>query len=132
MRSKILLALAAALTGLGLISAAPASADGWRRAPAGYGTVQTVRHWGYYPRQRHVYAVGYVTDPYAYTYEPRGYYPYYNSGYWRPAAEIRWRRKHRYHLVQPPYFQAWGHPKRYYHHRKWHARHHGYIRREHW
>lgn len=133
MRMRIMLSLAATLMGLGLASADPASAGGWyRRAPAGYGTVQTVRHWGYYPRYNHIYTVDYVTDPYAYSYEPRGYYPYYDSGYWRPAAEVRLRRKARYMLVKPPYYQAWGYPSPYYVHRTWHYRQHGYIRREHW
>jgi hypothetical protein len=132
MRLKIIIGLAALVASFGLAGTEPAEAGWYRRAPAGYGTVQTVRHWGYYPRYNHVYSVDYVTDPYAYRYEPRGYYPYYNSGYWRPAAEVRWKRAHRYNLVQPPYYRAWGYPKRHYQHRRWHAEHHGLIRREHW
>lgn len=46
-------------------------------------------------------------DPYAYEYRPPGYYPYYNSGYWRPAEEMR---KPRPYYVQPPYYPAWGYP----------------------
>lgn len=133
MRAKILGGLAALLFGWGLASPDTAEATSWyRRAPAGYGTVQTVRHWGYYPRYNHVYSVHVTTDPYAYSYEPRGYYPYYNSGYWRPAAEIRARQMVRRALVQPPYYSTWGYPNVRYHHRYWHAVHHGYVRREHW
>jgi hypothetical protein len=128
------LAIVVALAVPFLFTSGPAAADGWhhRRAPAGYGTVQTVRHWGYYPRYRHVTSFHYVTDPYLYRYEPRGYYPYYNSGYWRPAAEVRAKRALQYRLVQPPYYAAWGYPVPTYHHRAWHAVHHGYIRRGHW
>lgn len=75
--------------------AVPTAAEAWyRRPPPGWGTVQTVRHWGYYPRYRNVYATAYATDPYAYggRYVPPGYYPYYNSGYWRPGLEYRYRR----------------------------------------
>lgn len=133
MRKALILGLAAIGAVIGLLPSDPASAGGWkRRAPAGYGTVQEVRHWGYYPRYNHVYVVADVTDPYAYRYEPRGYYPYYNSNYWRPAAEVRWKRKYRYSLAQPPYYQAWGYPNPYYSHRAWHARYHGRIRRGHW
>lgn len=74
-------------------------------------------------------------DPYAYRYKPRGYYPYYNSAYWAPARYVRERaHMHYYHWIdeRPPYFRSWGHPRKDYYHRDWHARHHGYIRRHHW
>ncbi len=133
MRQRILAALIAAFAALGLASQQPAEATcRYGCAPAGWGTVRTVQHWGYYPRYNHVYSVHAVTDPYAYRYEPRGYYPYYNSGYWRSAREMRIRRAYRYETVQVPYYQAWGHPDRYYNHRAWHARHHGRIRLGHW
>ncbi len=100
MRKQIVAALAAIAACTGLASPHPATADGWHaRAPAGY-----------------------VVDLYAYSYEPRRYYPYYNSGHWRPAAEVRLRRKYRYKLVHPPYYQAWGYPNRYYIKRSWHRR----------
>lgn len=67
-------------------------------------------------------------DPHAYVYEPRGYYPYYNSYYWRPAYEVR--RKRYYAL--PPYYPAWGYPNPYYRHREWHRRHHGGHHIGHW
>ncbi len=128
------LVVLAALAVASLVPVAPAAADGWyyHRAPAGYGRVQTVRHWGYYPRYRNVQSFHYVTDPYAYRYEPRGYYPYYNSGYWRPAAEIRARRAAMYRPVPPPYYGAWGYPVPAYNHREWHAIHHGRIGHHHW
>ena len=44
-------------------------------------------------------------DRYPYVYTPQRYYPYYNSGYWRPAPEMR---KPRPYYVQPPYYPAWG------------------------
>jgi hypothetical protein len=126
MRMKSMLAAAVALAGLITAVASPAAA--WHRKPAGWGEVQTVRHYGYYPRYNHVYAVHYQTDRYVYRYEPRGYYPYYNSGYWRPAWQVR-RRKH-YGL--PPYYGAWGYPVPAYQHRAWHRRHHGGHHIGHW
>ena len=49
-------------------------------------------------------------DPYAYRYEPRGYYPYYGSPYWRPAREMLLYRD-RYHHELPRYYPAWGYPQ---------------------
>jgi hypothetical protein len=69
-------------------------------------------------------------DPHAYRYEPRGYYPYYNSGYWKSAREMRLRKRRHYN--HPPYYAAWGYPDPYYHHRAWHAYNHGRIRHGHW
>ena len=46
-------------------------------------------------------------DRYPYVYQPPRYYPYYNSDYWRPAAEMR---KPRPYYQQPPYYPAWGYP----------------------
>ena len=46
-------------------------------------------------------------DRYPYVYEPPRYYPYYNSGDWRPAAEMR---RPRPYYIQPPYYPAWGYP----------------------
>jgi len=82
---------------------------------------------------RHQYA--FDADPYAYRYSPRGYYPYYNSGYWSPARYVRERaHMHYYHWIEerPPYFQSWGHPRKDWRHREWHSEHHGYIRRHRW
>ena len=132
MRQRFLAAAFAVLAGLGFASGQANATCRSDCPPPGWGTVRTVQHWGYYPRYQHVYSVHYATDPYAYHYEPRGYYPYYNSGYWRPAQEMRWRRAHAYSNVAVPYYQAWGYPNRTYSHRAWHARHHGFIRRHHW
>ncbi|MFA5899952.1 MAG: hypothetical protein WC829_12670 [Hyphomicrobium sp.] len=46
-------------------------------------------------------------DRYPYVYEPPRYYPYYNSGDWRPAAEMR---RPRPYYQEPPYYPAWGYP----------------------
>ncbi len=69
-------------------------------------------------------------DPYTYRYQHRGYYPYYNSGHWRPAHEVRKRRRYRNRI--PKYYSAWGYPKRDYRHRDWHNRRHGRHHRHHW
>lgn len=113
---------------LALGMSAPAGADHWRRG--GWGETRNVTHYRYYPHYRHTIHSHLRPDPYAYRYEPRGYYPYYNSYYWRPAHEMRHRPKPYY--VLPPYYKAWGHPKRHYRHRAWHSRHHGRIRHHHW
>lgn len=65
-------------------------------------------------------------DPYGYSYVYRGYYPYYNSGYWGPPRIKRFRG----HV--PPYYASWGATRRGYHHVKWHRRHHGGHRRGDW
>lgn len=86
-----------------------------------------------YAHHHHRYT--FDVDPYAYRYSPRGYYPYYNSAYWAPARYVRERaHMHYYHWIEvrPPYFRSWGHPRKDWHHRDWHARYHGYIRRHHW
>lgn len=134
MRISKWLALAAGIAGLTLASAAPATAFGCHTScpPEGWGKSRVVRHWVYYPRYTHVCNV----DPYAYQYSPRGYYPYYNSGYWTSAATARRRaRAHYYHWnTQPPrfrYYRYWGGPARW-NHTEWHRRHHGFHHRWHW
>lgn len=98
-----------------------AAAFGWKRqgAPAGYARVQPIKRWVYRPR----YRVNSHEDPYRYRYEPRGYYPYYNSGYWRPRNKVR----RNYRFRHPPYYRAWGDNRRHYKHREWHRRNHGRI-----
>lgn len=130
MRSRVFALLIAAA---GLVHLPIVAEAGHRRAPRGWGETQVVHHYGYYPRYRHVYHRSYYTDPYAYRASPRGYYPYYNSHYWRPTRELRYRRDCcRPVATLPPYYQAWGYPKRHYKHRKWHRHHHGYHRHHHW
>lgn len=133
MRIKSLLAALAAVACIGLADPNTAAAFGHDRdRPEGYGTTRVVNHHVYYPRYAHTYKV----DPYAYQYSPRGYYPYYNSGYWRPASEIRRRNHLHYHHwnVQAPryrYYPSWGYPKAW-DHKAWHHKHHGYHHRWHW
>lgn len=120
---KLASGLAALVAALIVVAPQTAEAGGlWRDR----GHVQTVGHKRCpRPQLLHRYRRG-DADPYHYCYEPRGYYPYYNSRHWGPA---RYARKH-YRL--PPYYKAWGGPKRGYKHREWHNRHHGRIRRGHW
>lgn len=112
MRFKSLLAAVVAAATVSLAAASPAAAFHFDRPDQSAG--------------RHVYLRDGVTDPYAYRYVPRGYYPYYNSAYWRPAF-IR-----RAHYRLPKYYEAWGSPKRGYHHVEWHRRHYGGHRRGNW
>ncbi len=99
-------------------SAVPQSAEaGWNRdrAPSGWGQTRTVKHYVYYPRYRHRYKVHPHTDPYAYHYEPRGYYTKSSSRYWKPADKVNRhtrghrhsRRRAKHHRFK--YKAAWGH-----------------------
>lgn len=63
---------------------------------------------------------------YSYYYDPRGWYPYYNSGEWGPPI-VR-----RYKGPLPPYYASWGAPNRRYYHVEWHRRHYGGHRRGDW
>jgi len=131
MRLKNLLAVAAAVFTLGLATTEPASAFGDHRSgrPDGWGTERVINHWIYAPRFHHVYRVHGRTDPYAYQYQPRGYYPYYGSHYWRPAQELRFRNRTHYKL--PAYHAGWGYPKSW-DHKTWHDENHGSHHRWHW
>ncbi|MEO1281407.1 MAG: hypothetical protein AAFV69_06700 [Pseudomonadota bacterium] len=130
---RIQAVLAALIVAVAAIITGPKTADAGGlfgdRAPAGWGTERTVRHYVYAPRYRHSYRFHNGTDPYAYRYEPRGYYPYYNSGYWRPRHTVKKRHGH---YKQAPYYQAWGDNRKHYKHRKWHKEHHGRHRLGHW
>lgn len=129
MRLKTFLAVLFAAMSISFTASAPASAFDWDRPdqPRGWDRMRTIRHWVYHPRYRHIYLHRSATDPYQYHYAPRGYYPYYNSMYWRPATKLR-----RAHNKLPPYYQAWGARKRGYKHVSWHRRHHGGHRRGDW
>ena len=122
MRLKNLCIALFGLLSLGLAAPQPAAAFFWDRPdqPAGWDRMRTIRHWVYHPNYRHIYLHSSATDPYQYHYSPRGYYPYYNSMYWRPNVRV-----HRAHTALPPYYQAWGAKKRGYHHVAWHNQHHG-------
>lgn len=112
MRLKSVLALVASVAALAMmVMPTTSEAGGWhhKRPPAGWGRVQPVRHWVYYPRYRHTYHTHPVTDPYAYHYKRPRYYPYYRSGYWRPAHVMR--KRHRVHYKHPRYYQSWGYGK---------------------
>jgi hypothetical protein len=128
MRLKSILGAMAAIMALALSSPKPVEAsECYRCARAdGVGHTRVVYHHAYYPRYAHVYA---STDRYDYRYEPRGYYPYYNSGYWVPRSVYR-REAYPYRL--PTYYQAWGYPKSGYKHYEWHQRHHGGHWHHHW
>jgi hypothetical protein len=127
MRYRLLLAAVVAIFALGFVAPQRAEAFvGWYdrdSRSAGLGHSRAVRMWHYRPRYR--YRVHSYQDPYAYRYEPRGYYPYYNAGYWRPA----WTQRNRYayQARAPRYHAAWGYGARrcgHRHHRRWHARGH--------
>jgi len=63
-------------------------------------------------------------DRYAYVPSRPSYYPYYNSGQWRPTYELRVRRACcRPDLVRPRYYQAWGYPKKVAYRKARHHRH---------
>jgi len=119
MRFRSLSAVLAAVLVSALAASQSAEAGWWReRAPDGWGTTRDITHHVYYPRYRHIYRVHPHTDPYAYYYEPRGYYTNSSSRYWRPAYKVHRPghrniagHKYRYHA-------AWGHRKsrRRYHH----------------
>lgn len=112
MRLMKALAFAVAVASFGMMATPDkASAFGWDR-----------------PDQRPYYGYsGGRPDPYAYRYVPRGYYPYYNSTYWG-SPRIKRRRAG----ALPPYYKAWGSPKRRYYHVEWHRRHYGGHRRGDW
>lgn len=125
MRLKSLLLALAALIGLTFVPIDQAAADGMKRTVKKSSVV----------RKHHVHKYAFKPDRYAYEYRPRGYYPYYNSAYYAPARYVRERaHMHYYHWidVKPPYFKSWGHPRKRWNQRAWHAHHHGYIRRHHW
>jgi hypothetical protein len=132
MQMKCIVAAAVALAGFAvptLESGAVFAAD--LDKPAVRKRVARHHHRGYAPR----YAI--PVDPYHYQYEPRGYYPYYRSDYWRPAAYVRQRSRLHYNVwnTQPPdyrYYRSWGYPVRYWDHKRWHAEYHGRHRPWHW
>jgi hypothetical protein len=117
MRSRVI-ALFLAAIGLALI---PAAAEAGHRRHY-YNHDYNARGWAnsYEPFYHRHYRSDWEYDRYAYYASPRRYYPYYNSGYWRPTYELRARRDCcRPYTALPPYYQAWGYPtKRYYKYRK--------------
>ena len=108
MRFKNILASAVLAAGFSLQAAAPAAAFGWDRPPAGWGHEQVVRHWVYYPRYHHIHSVHSTTDPYAYRYSPRHYYPNYGSHYWVNPRHMRHPYRYQYTGPRYRYYPAWG------------------------
>ncbi len=119
MRLRVIALLAAAVG----LAAIPAAAEAGHRRPV-RDHVQDHRphHSGYNHRgwavsytpfyHRH-YRSDWRYDPYAYDATKPRYYPYYNSGHWRPTHELRYRRdRFRPFAALPPYYQAWGFPAR--------------------
>lgn len=115
MRLKNFLALLAGVLSI-WVAAVPTASAWWDRPDSGWTRFGTLHRWRY--------SEG---DPYAYEYAPRGYYPYYNSYYWRRAT-----RPQRHNFTLPPYYASWGAPRRNYHHVDWHNQHYGGHRRGQW
>ena len=97
MRGTTLFALMASAVALGLGTPAPAWAE-WRN-PGGVGIYTPAG-----PGRHRLYHY----DPQSWYYKPRGYYPYYNSGYWVPRAQMRYRYRYVYRGPQYRYYPAWG------------------------
>jgi hypothetical protein len=110
MSSKSLMALAA-IAAAALVASGPAGAFDLDRPD--------LRYHEYQPDDA-------LERYYYYSYEPRGYYPYYNSGEWGP------RYIRRFKGALPPYYAAWGSTNRRYHHVEWHRQHYGGHRRGDW
>jgi hypothetical protein len=49
-------------------------------------------------------------DPRSWYYEQRGYYPHYDSSYWVPRAEMRYRYRSQYQGPKYHYYPTWGYP----------------------
>ena len=131
MRSQHLWVGMAVILAAGLITAQPSHAGdrGYRAWDRGNDYRPA-----YYPvrrahRTRPVVSGYFVTDHYAYRYEPRGYYPYYDAGYWRPHCGSKLSCVPR--RYQSPYWQAWGYPKPWLN-RSFHRVYHGRIYPWHW
>jgi hypothetical protein len=78
----------------------PAVADG--RNPEGFGIYSPAEPAGRGRPRLYRY------DPRSWYYKQRGYYPYYDSGYWVPRAAMRYRYRYVYHGPRYQYVPAWG------------------------
>jgi hypothetical protein len=115
-RDTMLAAVAAGLLGaVGLTG--PASAWGWdpTRAPEQPLHERVINHYIYKPHYKHVYHQAPHGDPYAYRYVRRSYYPYYASGYWVDADQMRNRYRYQYHGPKYRYQPSWGAPREHAH-----------------
>ena len=97
------LTLAAAAAGaLVLILGAPAHASGQNRDGVGiYSPAEP-------PTRDHPRAFRY--DPRSWYYRQPGYYPYYDSAYWVPRADMRYRYRGQYYGPRYHYYPSWGYP----------------------
>lgn len=132
MRMKSVLATAAALAGILTVNLDQSAAIG-----ADLDRPDAARKRAYREAPYARYAHLFPEDPYAYRYEPRGYYPYYRSDYWRPAKYVLYRSRVHYNVwnTRPPhfrYYKSWGYPVREWPHKQWHAYHHGRHWPWHW
>lgn len=121
MRVKCLMTLAAVSAALMAVSQT-ASAFDHPDKRGGTGWSRDNGQWDYVSR----YPRGYLDDRYSYFYDPRGYYPYYNSGQWGPP------RINRFNGTLPPYYASWGAWKKRYYHVPWHRQHYGGHRMGDW
>jgi len=97
--SVLMLAAAAALT-VAVLAPQPTAA-GWLNRD-GCGIYSPAE-----PPTRHGPRL-YRYDPRSWCYKPRGYYPYYGSGYWVPRADMRYRYRYVYRGPLYSYYPAWG------------------------
>jgi hypothetical protein len=77
----------------------PSAAAGTRGNPYGWGLHSPDGHGGYRYDKRSWY------------YLRPGYYPYYNSDYWVPRSEMRYRYRYLYHGPKYRYHPTWGYPR---------------------
>jgi hypothetical protein len=127
------LALVATMSTVGTLPAAAGAKDGRHTdRPHDDKRAYLLRHYdgpcGRFGKYHYFYSGG-QPDPFAYCYRPRGYYPYYNSGYWVPRRHASMRRPHFRH---PAYYKAWGANRKHYRHGAWHHENHGPHDHAHW
>lgn len=106
---KVLAAIAAAVSAFASATTEPVLADGMPAAAPSVAARKIVHK----PRYRAGYHYVRGTwpggpDPYAYSYDRPGYYPYYNSNYWVPRKQMIARS--RYPMRIPEYKSSWGYP----------------------
>ena len=99
MHSGKVSAIAAAVAAAVMLQLSPAKASG-RENPNGYGL--------YSPEAG---KRAYRYDPRSWYYRQPGYYPFYNSRYWVPRAEMRYRYRYLYYGPKHRYYPAWGYPR---------------------
>jgi hypothetical protein len=93
--------LALIVTGAALGVSAPQSVVAGGANPEGFGL--------YSPGPRVGHGVRlYRYDPHSWYYGQQRYYPFYNSGYWVPRPEMRYRYRYSYYGPRYRYFPAWG------------------------